>query len=140
METSPDKPTTMSEQQPLQPRVKSVLDKDITTVWFTSNLTKISHSDRETYVRMLRTKLEESVKERNSLDQQAALIISLVEEPVEALKQQDEPNEEELNHAKKVSDDTKRRVMIDRLVHDAKHEGLEALLSKAEYTIWGQVG
>ena len=87
---------------------------------------------------MLRTKLEESVKERNSLDQQAALIISLVEEPVEAPKQQDEPNEEELNHAKKVSDDTKRRVMIDRLVHDAKHEGLEALLSKAEYTIWGQ--
>jgi hypothetical protein len=31
METSPDKPTTMSEQQPLQPRVKSVLDKDITS-------------------------------------------------------------------------------------------------------------
>ncbi|CAN9138041.1 unnamed protein product [Alternaria alternata] len=139
METSPDKPTTMSEQQPLQPRVKSVLDKDITTIWFTTNLTKISHSDRETYVRMLRTKPEESVKERNSLDQQAALIISLVEEPVEALKQQDEPNEEELKHAKKVADDTKRRIMIDRLVHDAKHEGLEALLSKAEYTIWGQV-
>jgi hypothetical protein len=87
---------------------------------------------------MLRTKLEESVKERNSLDQQAALIISLVEEPVEAPKQQDEPNEEELKHAKKVADDTKRRVMIDRSVHDAKHEGLEALLSKAEYTIWGQ--
>lgn len=31
METSPDKPITMSEQQPLQPRVKSVLDKDITS-------------------------------------------------------------------------------------------------------------
>ncbi|CAN9090202.1 unnamed protein product [Alternaria alternata] len=113
--------------------------KKSAAIWFTTNLTKISHSDRETYVRMLRTKPEESVKERNSLDQQAALIISLVEEPVEALKQQDEPNEEELKHAKKVADDTKRRIMIDRLVHDAKHEGLEALLSKAEYTIWGQV-
>ena len=87
---------------------------------------------------MLRTKLEESVKERNSLDQQAALVVSLVEEPVEALKQQDNLDEEELKHAK-VSDDTKRRIMIDRLVHDAKHEGLEALLSKAEYNIWGQV-
>ena len=35
METSPDKPTTMSEQQPLQPRVKSVLDKDISSKYHT---------------------------------------------------------------------------------------------------------
>ncbi|KAL1801469.1 hypothetical protein ACET3X_001811 [Alternaria dauci] len=128
----------MSENEPLQPRVKSLLDKEISTIWFTASLPKLSHSEREKYVSMLRTKLQESLKKREALSKQADCVIAAVDAPVATLRQQDEPDQLGLEHAEKVSEEAKREVMIDRLVHDAMHEGLEALLRKVEDSIWGQ--
>jgi len=45
--------------------------------------------------------------------------------------------EEQLKRAQEHLEEEKRRVMFEKAVHDAKHEGLVALLSKVENTLWG---
>jgi hypothetical protein len=42
-----------------------------------------------------------------------------------------------LKRAEEFLNEEKRRVMLERLVYDAKRDGLEALLAKVEFTIWG---
>jgi hypothetical protein len=55
----------------------------------------------------------------------------------QALRDQYELNQEELKRAEEFLNEEKRRVMLERLVYDAKRDGLEALLAKVEFTIWG---
>lgn len=56
--------------------------------------------------------------------------ISETESQIEDLKRK-------LQRAEKQLAEAKRRLLFDRAVHDAQHEGLVASLSKVKETLWG---
>ncbi|KAI4621043.1 hypothetical protein J4E83_005406 [Alternaria metachromatica] len=85
--------------------------------------------DRNAHERTLSSYIKDSIVERKSITDKSDDYIKWEKDLVEDL-------EEQLKRAKERIEEERRRVDLEKVVHDTKHEGLVELLSKVKQALW----
>ncbi|KAI4622410.1 uncharacterized protein J4E87_006352 [Alternaria ethzedia] len=85
--------------------------------------------DWNAYERTLSSYIKDSIVERKSITDKSDDYIKWEKDLVEDL-------EEQLKRAKERIEEERRRVDLEKVVHDTKHEGLVELLSKVKQALW----
>ena len=90
---------------------------------------ELESSDTHTDERTLSSYIQDSIVERK-------LITEKSDDGIKRAKDRVEDLEEQLKRAKEQLEEERRRVKLEKVVHDTKHEGLVELLSKVNKTLW----
>ena len=90
---------------------------------------ELKSSDTHPDERTLSSYIKDSIVERKSITDKSDDYIKWEKDLVEDL-------EEQLKRAKERIEEERRRVDLEKVVHDTKHEGLVELLSKVKQALW----